>query len=193
MHETIKLLHTRRSVLAINMVEPGPSKDDLKDILRAGMRVPDHGKLAPWRFVVIEGEARRALGGAIREAFVEDNPQADEERIDFEADRFLRAPLVVCVVSSVVASAKVPEWEQILSAGAVCQNILIAATAKGYASQWLTEWYGYDPRVLNALGLEAEEKVAGFIYMGTAAQAPTERPRPEFDDVVSVWSQDDRS
>ncbi len=187
MSETLDLLHKRRSVVALNMTEPGPTKDDLEAILRAGMRVPDHGKLSPWRFVIIEGDARLTLGRVLADVFRAGNSGIEQERVEFEAARFARAPVVVCVVSRAQEHAKIPQWEQVLSAGAVCQNMLVAASALGYASQWLTEWYAYDATVQKALGLDGGEKVAGFIYLGTAKEAPQERVRPEFDDVVQHW------
>ena len=188
MSETLNLLQTRRSVLAINMSEPGPSTDEIDLLLRVGSRVPDHGKLAPWRYVLFEGDARAEFGAVLKQAFVEDFPDADDERIAFEENRFLRAPVIVAVISTAGPHVKVPEWEQILSAGAVCQTILVAATAMGYASQWLTEWYGYDRRVCAALGLAEDERVAGFIYVGTAKEPPTERARPEISDISTRWA-----
>ncbi len=188
MSETLDLLHKRRSVVALNITEPGPTESDLNAILRAGMRVPDHGKLAPWRFVIIAGEARENLGKVLGDVFGSENPDIEQERVDFEANRFLRAPVVVCVVSRAQEHIKIPQWEQILSAGAVCQNMLVAASALGYASQWLTEWYAYDATVQKALGLDEAEQVAGFIYLGSAKEQPQDRARPVFDDVVQHWN-----
>ncbi len=180
----IDLLLSRRSVLA-NLME-GPGADDLRSILEAGMRVPDHGRLTPWRFVVIRGEARHALGEVIAKAFRRDHPDAEEKRVGLERGRLARAPVVVAVVSCVLKEHKIPEWEQVLSAGAACQNMLVGALSLGYAAQWLTEWYAYEPLLCEALGLGGDDRIAGFLYIGTA-EAPGERARPAFKDVVSEW------
>jgi len=189
--ETIDLLLKRRSAKALTMSEPGPSEAELEMILRAGARVPDHGKLAPWRFIVFEGEARRQFGAHLAEAYSKNEPRAGEDQLEVEASRFMRAPLVICVVSRVDPEhPKIPAWEQTLSVGAVCQNMLIAATALGYASQWLTEWYAFDREIDKALGLGEKERVAGFLYFGTPTQPKDERPRPELSDIVTRWSAD---
>ena len=182
----IDLLLTRRSVVANLMRGPGPSDEDLRSILEAGMRVPDHGRLTPWRFLLIRGEARYALGAVIAKAFRRDNPEVDDARVELERQRLARAPVVVAVISKVLKEHKIPEWEQVLSAGAACQNLLVAALSLGYAAQWLTEWYAYEPLVDEALGLAGEDRVAGFVYIGNA-EAPGDRARPAFDDVVSEW------
>ena len=183
----IDLLLSRRSVLANLMAGPGPNDEDLRLILEAGVRVPDHGRLTPWRFILIRGAARRTLGETIGEAFRRDNPEAEEPRVELERKRFERAPVVIAVISKVAKETKIPEWEQVLSAGAACQNLLVAALSLGYAAQWLTEWYAYEPLLCQALGLAAEDRVAGFLYIGNA-EAPGERARPAFEDVVSEWS-----
>ena len=183
----IDLLLSRRSVLANLMDGPGPDADDLRSILEAGMRVPDHGRLTPWRFVVIRGEARHALGEVIAKAFRRDNPEAEEKRVGLERKRLARAPVVVAVISQVLKEHKIPEWEQVLSAGAACQNMLVGALSLGYAAQWLTEWYAYEPLLCEALGLTGDDRIAGFLYIGNA-EAPGERARPAFEDVVSEWS-----
>ena len=183
----IDLLLTRRSVVANLMRGPGPSDEDLRSILEAGMRVPDHGRLTPWRFLLIRGEARYALGAVIAKAFRRDNPEVDDARVELERQRLARAPVVVAVISKVLKAHKIPEWEQVLSAGAACQNLLVAALSLGYAAQWLTEWYAYEPLVDEALGLAGEDRVAGFVYIGNA-EAPGDRARPAFDEVVSEWT-----
>lgn len=182
----IDFLLSRRSVLADMMDGPGPSDAELRQIVGAGIRVPDHGRLMPWRFVVIRGGARHELGEVIGEAFRRDNPDAEAKRVDRERLRFTRAPVVVAVVSQVNKAHKIPEWEQILSSGAACQTMLIAALSMGYAAQWLTEWYAYDPLVGEALGLHGDDRVAGFLYIGNA-DAPNDRVRPTYEDVVSEW------
>lgn len=188
---TIDLLLRRRSVTAIKMSEPGPDRHEINLILRAGARVPDHGKLAPWRFVLFEGPARAQIGKTIGKAFRQRYSDADAERTAFEEARLTRAPVVICVVSSPKESAKIPEWEQILSAGAVCQNMLVAATALGLACQWLTEWYAYDDQVKAAIGLHDHERIAGFVYLGSATEAPEDRVRPDLDTIVSNWAEPD--
>ena len=181
-----EFLRTRRSNLARNMTGPGPDEAELREILTTAARVPDHRKLAPWRFVVIQGEARERLGEVLRERSAEVHADKTEKVHQMDGERFLRAPVVVAVVSSPVDCVKgTPEWEQVLSAGAVCLKMCMAAQAKGFAAQWLTEWYAYDAPFLKALGLGEREKVAGFIYMGTTEEASMERPRPEIGDIVS--------
>ena len=183
----IDLLLSRRSVVANLMEGPAPSAEDLREILEAGMRVPDHGRLVPWRFLLIRGDARNALGRVIGEAFRRDNPDVEEKRVELERKRLARAPVVVAVVSQVDKEAKIPEWEQVLSAGAACQNLLVAALSLGYAAQWLTEWYAYEPLLLDALGVRGDDRIAGFLYIGNAAPLG-DRARPEYEDVVSEWT-----
>jgi|TARA_B100000614_G_scaffold255243_1_gene271919 nitroreductase len=185
--ETIDLLLTRRSAKALTMVEPGPSDSEIEMILRAGARVPDHGKLAPWRFILFKDDARAKFGDLLAKIYAEVETRATEEQIAFERGRLSRAPLVVAVVSRVTPGIKIPEWEQILSAGAVCQNMLIAATALGYGAQWLTEWYAFDASVNEALGLGENERVAGYLYFGSESVPKDERPRPELSDITSEW------
>ena len=182
--EKLQLLAKRRSILASNLGLPGPSKEELTQLLELAIRVPDHGKLAPWRFVVIEDAARLRLGAILESIFLNRQPDASTSVLAFERTRFERAPTVVTVISSPVEQTKVPEWEQVLSAGALCQNLLLAATAAGFGAQWLTEWYAYDAEFTKELGLEAGESIAGFIYIGTMKQPATERPRPEINNLV---------
>jgi len=181
----LDLLLSRRSGSAKAMGEPGPSKAQLADILKAGARVPDHGKLFPWRFIVFEGQGRERFGEILAEV-----QEADGERskqIDEERGRLLRAPVVIGVVSSAREQIKIPVWEQELSAGAVCQNILIAAHALGFVGNWLTEWYAYHPKVKEKMGLKPGERMAGFIYIGTPNVALEERPRPDMEKIVSYF------
>lgn len=183
----ITKLLTRRSVVANNLGEPGPDAEQLRQILTAGARAPDHKKLCPWRFLLFEGEARAAFGKVLARACKAAEPEAGPTRLDTEENRFLRAPVVIAVISSIVEKPGVPEWEQILSAGAVCQNLLHAANALGFSAQWITEWYAFDANVCAALGLGERERVAGFVYIGTAREAPAERDRPDLDAIVSRW------
>lgn len=183
--ETLALLARRRSTLARLMAEPGPDAQQRDALLRLAARVPDHGKLFPWRFITFEGEARARFGDILEARLRDLEPDAPPERFELERNRFTRAPLVVAVISDVTENHKIPEWEQILSAGAACQTLLVAASAMGFAAQWLTEWYAYDPVARAALELSASERVAGFIYIGTASEDPTERPRKP--PRVSAW------
>ncbi len=181
---TIDLLLSRRSGSAKAMTGPGPNADELAVILKAAARVPDHGKLFPWRFIVFEGEARERAGKLLVEALCE-TEKLTNERAALEAARFLRAPVVVAVVSRTREAIPIPEWEQMLSAGAVCQTLLIAAHALGYVANWLTEWCAYHPLVKEKLGLKPGERIAGFIYIGHSAVPLEERVRPDMDKIVT--------
>ena len=186
-NSAIERLLTRRSVLARNMTEPGPDPEQTTQILTAAARVPDHGKIAPWRFILLRKDGRQKLGAVLRNAYRDIEAEASEAKLDLESEKFTRAPLVIVVVSSPLSSHKVPVWEQQLSCGAVCQNILHAADALGFAGQWITEWCAYHPTVRGALGVTTDEQIAGFIYIGTATEPPKERPRPELQDIITDW------
>ena len=188
MTEIIDFLLTRRSVTARNLTEPGPSKEQLDMILRAAHRVPDHGKLGPWRFIILKGNARAEFGEILGAAYKKENPDAFDELIEVEKERFQRAPVIVAVTSRITPEHKIPEWEQTLSSGAACMNMLNAAHALGLAAQWITEWPAYNEDVAKALGVGEKERIAGFIYIGTAAQPPDERTRPEISDIVTEWT-----
>ncbi len=183
--ETLGFLARRRSVPVRELAEPGPDDAELDRLLTLAARVPDHGKLAPWRFVVVAGAARARIGAVIAEAFRARQPDAQPPSIEAERGRLQRAPVVVAVVSAPVLNPKVPEWEQVLSAGAVCHQLLLAANAMGYAAQWITEWYAYDRRVLAALGLTGGERLAGFVHLGSARGPAEERARPALSDKVT--------
>lgn len=183
--ETLTLLAQRRSTLAKDMGGPGPDAEQLETLLKIGARTPDHGKLFPWRFIVFEGDSRARFGELLEARFRDIEPDAPAERFELERSRFLRAPVVIAVISDTDETHKVPEWEQILSAGAVCQNLLIAAAAMGFGAQWLTEWYAFDKPMKRALGLLPGERVAGFIYVGTPQTPAQERPRK--DPRISRW------
>jgi nitroreductase len=185
--ETLDLLLRRRSSSAKAMGEPGPSPEQTRLILQAGIRVPDHGKLAPWRFLVFEGEGRAQFGEVLASALAASKSNISEALLRFERGRFLRAPLVIAVISSPQLDKAIPEWEQRLSAGAVCQNMLIAAITLGFGAQWITEWCAYDAGIAKALGLSADERVAGFLYVGTGREPLSERPRPDLDTLVRYW------
>ncbi len=187
MTEIIDFLLTRRSVTARNLTEPGPSDAELDKILRAAHRVPDHGKLGPWRFIILRGDARVAFGEVLGAAYQAENPDAFDELIEVEKERFQRAPVIVTVTSRSTPEHKIPEWEQTLSSGAACMNMLNAAHALGLAAQWITEWPAYNADVAAALGVGENERIAGFIYIGSPAEPPDERTRPEIDDIVTEW------
>lgn len=181
-----RFLATRRSVKPDKLVAPGPDRDQLDEILTTAVRVPDHKKQAPWRLMIFEGDARAAAGEVFAEACLrEDDSTASDVRLEMERQRFVRAPLVIAVISSLTQKRAVPEWEQILSAGALCYNLCLAANVRGFASNWITEWIAYSPYVRERFGLGEHERIAGFVYLGTAGETPSERERPELGDVVS--------
>lgn len=184
---TIALLSARRSTPAVACAEPGPSPEQLDLILTLGARVPDHGKLAPWRFIVIEGEARAALDARLAAALKASDPEVSPGRLAQQAGMFSQSALVIGVVSRAGPHVKIPEWEQVLSAGAVCMNMVVAANALGFGAQWLTGWAAYAPEALAGLGVGESEKVAGFIHIGTPTQTLPDRPRPELADIVTRW------
>jgi nitroreductase len=185
MQNAIDLLKTRRSVKPIEMTGPGPSPADIETLLTIASRVPDHGKLAPWRFIVFEGPNRLAIGETLAAIFASDRPDATPDQIEFERRRLARAPLVIAVVSRAAPHPKIPEWEQVMSAGAAAMNLVTAAHALGFAAAWLTEWYAYDRRVLDVLGLASSEKIAGFVHIGKPVRPSEDRPRPPLSDTVT--------
>lgn len=186
---TLDQLLSRRSVSAKDMLEPGPSEAEIQLILRAAHRVPDHGKLGPWQFIVFKGEARAAFGQKLAEIYKQDNPEASEKLLEFQRKLLMRAPLVIAVISTAEEHVKIPLWEQVLSAGAACQNMLVAATALGYGSQWLSEWYSYSDQVKALLGASPQHNIAGFMYFGSFAEKPEERVRPKLDERVEYWKE----
>src|SRR5262249_50959346 len=185
MPDALELLRTRRSLKPVELVTPGPSAAEIETLLTVASRVPDHGKLTPWRFIVFEGEARLRAGRAIEAAFRAKYPDAKPEQIDYEQKRLARAPLVFAVVSRAGPHVKIPEWEQVLSAGAAAMSLVLAAHALGYAANWITEWYAYDRGVLDALGLEANERIAGFVHIGRAPPPTEERRRPPLAEIAT--------
>ena len=184
MNEMIRLLETRRSAPVPMLAAPGPTPEQLETLLTIAARVPDHGKIVPWRFILFAGDARAAAGVIIAEVFGAKTPDADEKRLAIERKRFA-APLVIGVVSRAGPHVKVPEWEQVLSAGAVCMNLSTAAASMGYATVWLTEWYAYDRAVLDRFGLQPHERIAGFIHVGTPTAPRDDRPRPVLADIIT--------
>lgn len=183
----LDLLRSRKSASAKAMTGPGPTAQQLDEILSCAVRVPDHGKLTPWRFILWEGEARAEFGAALRRRWQALHPEHGAEALAFAQNLFLRAPVVIGVVSRAAPHPKIPEWEQQLSAGAVCMNILYAATALGYACQWNTDWLAYDDGMAAVMGLVAPERIAGLIYLGTAAAPLEDRPRPDPQTLLTRW------
>jgi nitroreductase len=172
----------------MELVGPGPGAAEIDTLLTIASRVPDHGKLTPWRFIVFEGEARLAAGEAIAAAFRAKYPDSKPEHVDQERKRLARAPLVIAVVSRAGPHVKIPEWEQVLSAGAAAMSLVLAAHALGYGANWITEWYAYDRRALDALGVKENEKIAGFIHIGTPISPPEDRPRPPLSEIATRFA-----
>ena len=179
----IDYLQQRRSAPAQALTAPGPSGADLQAILEIGLRTPDHGKLFPWRLVVLAPETRAALAESLR-PFADDQP--DVRKAQAVLAKLTAPPVTVMVVSTPVRDHKVPVWEQELSAGALAMNLSHAAFAHGFSASWITDWYAYDPRALSLFGIGESERIAGFIHMGTLATAPLERPRPDTDLYVTT-------
>lgn len=182
----LSLLATRRSGKPRDLVAPGPDDAQLRHILEIAARTPDHGKLAPWRFVIVPGDRRAALARVITEAYRAERPQA--ARLEIEAlEQFAsQAPTLVVVLSSPRTESHIPLWEQELSAGAACMNLLHAAHAMGFAGGWLTGWSAYSDAVRDAFGADPE-RIAGFIFLGTPGKQLEERPRPDLQNIISIW------
>jgi nitroreductase len=184
----LSFLRTRKSASAKAMGDPGPLPAELDQILEIAVRVPDHGKLTPWRFILFEGEARARIGERFRRRWRELHPDHGEEALDFYEGLFTRAPVVLAVVSRAAPHPKIPEWEQTLSAAAVCMNVLLAAAALGFGAQWQTEWPAYDRAIASIMGLSDHERIAGFIYLGMPTTPLEERPRPDPAALLTRWS-----
>jgi len=180
-------LATRRSVVLPFLHEPGPDKAELEEILTLGVRVPDHGKLAPWRLITYQGEARQRIGERLAKIAKDNDPGLTPEDQACEETRFLPAPLTIGVLSSPVEHPKIPEFEQLLSAAAVAFNIVHAANALGFGAHWVTRWFAYDRAASGMLGARKGERFVGFIHIGTPTTHLEERQRPKLEDVVSQW------
>ena len=179
-------LETRRSVPANMLDEPGPDRETIRSILTVASRVPDHGKLAPWRFIVISGEARHRLSTQIGEIALRNDPEMPEERRQQDRTRLSRAPVVIAVVSRAAPHPKIPEWEQVLSAGAACTCLYMVANAHGFACNWLTDWMSYDREAMQLLDIGEDERLAGFVHIGTSDTVPADRQRPDID-AITTW------
>jgi nitroreductase len=186
MPDALELLRTRRSVPGPALRPPAPTAEQLQQILTIAARVPDHGKLAPWRFILIQGESVPAFGEALAGMVALKDPSASADRLSAEKAKFA-TPVIVTVVSRAGEHPKIPVWEQELSVGAACMNLEHAANALGFGTQWITGWAAYDDGVKELLGMAPNEKVAGFIQIGTPSSRPEDRPRPELADIVTQW------
>ena len=184
--EVLHFMRARRSVPAKAMGGPGPGKAEIWEMLEIASRVPDHGKIAPWRFIVYGDGAKNRLAGLLEERAAALHQDISQEQREVERTRFSRAPAVIGLVSAPRDHPKVPEWEQILSCGAAGMNLLIAANASGYDAQWLTEWYAFDEVLAPHLGLRDGERFAGFIHIGIRTLPKTERDRPSLDDILTI-------
>ena len=181
-------LKTRRSVGIGFLKDPGPTAEELNEILTIATLVPDHGKLTPWRLVVIQGDARVAAGERLAEIAKRNNPAIDEASLANERRQFLPAPVTVCVIFSHKPLAKAPELEQLLSSGNVCFNLMHAAFAIGYAASWVTRWFAFDTAAQQMLGAKGGERFVGFVQIGTPTAVIEDRDRPDLGKVVSYWN-----
>ncbi len=183
----LRPLTARHSTPSRLLGEPGPTEEEVRALVEAAARVSDHGRLQPWRLLRIQGEARAALGRALvalREARGEVLNEAIRSK---DLQRFAQAPLVLAVIARITPEHKIPEVEQLLSAGALAQNLLIGACALGYGAQWLTGWPAYDPQAQQTLGLNANERVVAFVHIGTPQGEIPSRERPRYEQLVSDW------
>lgn len=183
----VEYLKSRRSVPIGFLGEPGPSPEELTEILTIGTRVPDHGKFVPWRLVLFAGDARAAAGERLAEIARRNRPDIDEASLDIERRQLLPAPLTIGVLYSPRPSPKAPELEQLLSAGSVCLNLCHAAFALGYAASWVTRWFAFDPAAQQALGARGGERFVGFVHIGTPTTTIEDRERPALSSIVSEW------
>jgi len=183
----ITYLESRRTVPSAQLGEPGPDAKTLARLLKIAARVPDHGKLAPWRFIVYDQTSRHAAVAWLQRRAASAGDPAEAGQRANKAQIFANAPLVAAVVSAPASDAKIPVWEQQLSSAAVCLNLVHAAHGFGFGAQWLTGWYAYDSEARTYLGLAPGEKVAGFIHIGTPQMPPGERDRPDIDALTTHW------
>lgn len=180
-------LKTRRSIGIGFLKEPGPNAEELQEILTMGVRVPDHGKFAPWRLILIAGDDRAKAGEKLAQIAKANRPELDEAGMEIERRQFLPAPLTIGVIFSPKPNPKAPELEQLLSAGTVCFNLCNAAHAMGFGAMWVTRWFGFDTAAQAMLGARGGERFVGFVHIGTATMVPEDRDRPMLGDIVSKW------
>lgn len=188
MPDALDLLQQRRSVPSRQLGEPAPDENELQALLEAAIRVPDHGKLVPFRLIRLQGDAKLKFGEKLAALRTQSHPEISEAKLEKERRRYTFAPLVIAVIVRVAADSKVPEIEQRLSAGCVAHNLLLGAHALGYGAQWLTGWAAYDPDVATVLGLAANEHVIGFVHMGTPQIEIPDRDRPALADLIETWA-----
>jgi nitroreductase len=184
--EVVAFLTRRRSASAMALSAPGPNDAELADLLRLAARVPDHGKLAPWRFIILRGTAKDIFAERIIDLAA---AQANPVKANAALRKLTRPPVCVAVISRYFPG-EIPEWEQRQSASAVCQQMLLAASALGWGANWITDWYSYDRRALDILGVAENEQVAGYLYLGTTSEQPQERVRPDVAAITSEWTPD---
>lgn len=183
----LAFLKSRKSASAKAMTAPGPNFEQLTEILEIAVRVPDHGKLAPWRFILFEGNARQNVGQGFASVWAKAHADHGPESLDFQRGLFMRAPVVLAVVSTAAPHGKIPVWEQQMSAAAVCYNVVLAATALGFDAQWQSDWVVYDEGAKFVMGVNATEKIAGLIYVGTSTVPLEDRPRPDALALLTRW------
>ena len=183
----LTFLKTRKSASAKAMGGPGPDRAQLAEILEIAVRVPDHGKLNPWRFIVFEGDARSKMGVELAEVWAKAHPEHGPEILAFQRGFLERAPVVVAVVSTAALHGKIPVWEQQLSSAAVCFNMELAAQAMGFDVQWMTDWIAYDEAAKAAMGASSQEQVAGLVFIGTSTVPLEDRPRPDATALTTYW------
>ncbi len=188
MRDALDLLKRRKSIPSAFLGEPAPDEGQLAEMLTIASRVPDHGKLAPWRFIVFRGDAGKRASGLLADLRARKEPGLDERILTADRNRLAQAPMVVAVVSTAAPHVKIPEFEQVLSAGNAAMKLLLAAEAMGFAGHWTTGWIAYDEDAGRILGLRPGERFVGFIHLGTPTAPPTERPRPALGDIVTDWS-----
>jgi nitroreductase len=182
--QTLAFLARRRSASAMALTAPGPTDAELATLLRLATRVPDHGKLSPWRFVILKGDGKAKFIAGL-EAIAATRP--DGERLKAKLGKIKAPPLTVAVISRLAPGSDIPEWEQRLSSAAVCTTLIIAAQAMGYGANWITDWYAYDEAAGRLLGLKDGERVAGYVHLGTSAETPLERVRPDLGSLTIEW------
>ncbi len=188
MKDLLDYLQSRRSALALTLNHPAPDAGQIRTMIKIASRVPDHGKLAPWRFVEYPRTIREELAAEFRQLSDQKPDTKTRQSRNKQIENFQNAPLVIGAISCPVESPKVPEWEQILSAGATCMQLLMAANALGFEAQWLSGFYMFDKKASKLLGLLETEKLAGMIHIGSSDVAKNERARPELVDIFSVFA-----
>ena len=184
----IDFLLSRKSAPIAELREPAPGDDEIATLIRVASRVPDHGRLTPWRFIVYRGEARHRIGDMLAKRAEEREGPLPDARVEQEKARFSRAPLVIGVIHCPRDNPKIPRWEMLLSGGAAAMNLVLAANALGYSTNWITNWYSDDEEGRRILGLAPDERVVGFVHIGTFSGDAPERPRPEVETLISEYS-----